>query len=144
KREPVCITAGAMGGGLPHSDLYVSADHGMVLDGLVINASALVNGDTIRFVSASELPRMFIYYHIETEAHDVILANGAAAETFVDAVSRRDFDNYQEYLELYGTERIIPEMPMPRISSQRLVPHATKDRLRRAVPLANEKAKKRA
>ena len=125
-RAPVRIAAGALGN---HSDLYVSADHGMIMDGLVINASALVNGDTIRFVPMSEMPSEFTYYHIETEAHDVILANGAASETFIDAAGRAAFDNCQEYLDLYGAERIIPEMDRPRISSRRLVPHAIKDRL---------------
>jgi len=127
RRAPVCIKAGALGN---HSDLFVSADHGMIVDGLVINASALVNGDTIRFVPASEMPTEFTYYHIETEAHDIILANGAASETFIDAAGRKVFDNYQEYLDLYGVERIIPEMNRPRISSQRMVPPVIKDRLR--------------
>lgn len=119
---PVRIAAGTFGNDVPHTDLTVSADHGMVLGGHVINASALVNGTTIRFVPGAELPREFTYYHVETEAHDVILANGAPAETFIDCVTRSKFDNYQEYLDLYGAERIIPEMPMPRISSQRLLP----------------------
>lgn len=78
-QAPVCISKGALGGGLPHADLYVSADHGMVLDELVINASALVNGATIRFVPMAEMPGVFTYYHIETEAHDAVLANGAPA-----------------------------------------------------------------
>ncbi|KMW56064.1 hypothetical protein AIOL_001016 [Candidatus Rhodobacter oscarellae] len=123
---PVCIAAGALGN---HSDLYVSADHGMIVDGLVINASALVNGDTVRFVPVSEMPQEFTYYHIETENHDVILANGAPSETFIDVAGRAAFDNYQEYLDLYGAERIIPEMRMPRISTARLLPQAIKDRL---------------
>jgi len=129
RMQPVRIRAGALGDGLPHSDLTVTADHGMVLDGLVINASALVNGTTIDFVPMAELEDSFTVYHIETEHHDVILANGAPAETFVDAVTRSHFDNFQEYLDLYGAERIIPEMDRPRISSQRLVPEAIKARL---------------
>ena len=68
-------------------------------------------------------------YHIETENHEVILANGVPAETFVDVVTRSHFDNYQEYVELYGAPKIIPEMPYPRISSARLLPQAIKDRL---------------
>ena len=127
--QPVRIRAGALGGGLPHSDLTVTADHGMVLDALVINASALVNGDTIDFVPLDELEDSFTVYHIETKDHDVILANGAPAETFVDAVTRSHFDNYQEYLDLYGAERIIREMPLPRIASARLVPQSIKHRL---------------
>jgi hypothetical protein len=127
--QPVRIRAGALGNDLPHADLTVTADHGMVIDGYVINASALVNNDTIDFVPVAELPEQFAYYHIETENHDVILANGAATETFVDAAGRAAFDNYQEYLDLYGAERIIPEMRRPRISSQRLLPDAIKTRL---------------
>ena len=38
-------------------------------------------------------------------------------------------NNYAEYLELYVTERIIPEMDRPRISSRRLLPDAIKRRL---------------
>jgi len=75
-----------------------------------------------------------VYYHIETEAHDVILAEGALAETFIDYADRKAFDNYQDYVDLYGAERIIPEMARPRISSRRLVPDAIKARLGIAEP----------
>lgn len=44
---PVGIFAGALGDGLPHSDLTVMADHGMMADDLVINASALAKGSSI-------------------------------------------------------------------------------------------------
>ncbi|WP_420325652.1 hypothetical protein [Mameliella sp.] len=71
----------------------------------------------------------YTVYHVETEEHDVILANGAPSETFIDYRDRRAFDNFDEYLDLYGCERIIPEMPAPRISSARLVPQAIKNRL---------------
>ncbi|WP_420325654.1 Hint domain-containing protein [Mameliella sp.] len=118
----VRIRAGALGHGLPHSDLTLTADHGMVLDGRVINAAALVNGDTINRVSVADLSTRLTVYHVETEAHDVILANGAPSETFIDYRDRRAFDNFDQYLELYGVERIIPEMPLPRVSSARMLP----------------------
>lgn len=122
KMLPVCISAGALGNGLPHTDLYVSAGHGMIVDNLVVNAGALVNGSTIRFVTAEEFRQSFCYYHIETENHDVVLANGAASETFVDYIGRMAFDNYQEYVDLYGSDRLIGEMPRLRISSRRQLP----------------------
>ncbi|WP_417207933.1 Hint domain-containing protein [Antarctobacter sp.] len=122
KAQPVRIRAGALGHDLPHSDLTVTADHGLILDGHVINASALVNGGSIAFVPQADLPETFTVYHVETAAHDVILANGAEAETFIDYRDRRAFDNFNEYLDLYGAERIIPEMAHPRISSARHVP----------------------
>jgi hypothetical protein len=122
KTSLVRIRAGVLGKGLPHSDLTVTADHGILIDGYVINASALVNGATIDWVPLAELADSFIVYHIETEAHDVILANGAPAETFIDYVGRRSFDNYQEYIDLFGAERLTQEMPLPRISARRLLP----------------------
>ena len=129
KSEPVRVKAGAFGSGVPHSDLVLTADHGLILDDLVINAGALVNGTSIQFVPASELPNPMIVYHVETENHDMILANGAVAETFLDVTDRKSFDNHGEYLDLYGIERIIPEMPYPRISSARLVPASIRQRL---------------
>ena len=107
----------------------MTADHGIFLDGHLITASALVNGDTIRALPLAERPVSTRFYHVETENHEMILANGVAAETFVDAVSRREFSNYQEYLDLYGAERIIPAMATPRISSARLIPETIRTRL---------------
>ena len=124
-----CIAKDALGDGVPNADLIVTGDHGMVLDGLVINASALVNETSITWVQPAELSDQIVYYHVETEQHDVILANGAEAETFLDVAERAKFDNYAEYLDLYGVDRIIPEMKLPRISTARLVPAHLKTRL---------------
>ena len=129
KHAPVCISAGALGHALPHTDLYLTADHGMILDDMVVNAGAMVNGDTIRFVPLSEMPSEFTYYHVETEQHDEVLANGAASETFIDYVGRKGFDNHQEYLDLYGSEQIIPEMKRLRVSAKRLLPPQLAQRL---------------
>lgn len=127
--QPVRIRAGGLGDGLPRRDLTVTGEHGMMIDGLVINASALVNGTSIDWVPLDEIADEVTYYHVETEAHDAILAEGAAAETFIDYLDRRAFDNYREYLDLYGAERIIHEMPVPRISAARLVPETIRQRL---------------
>jgi hypothetical protein len=129
RSEPVRISAGALGNGLPESNLYVTAYHGILIDGYVINAGALVNDRTIYFIPQMVLAPRFTVYHVETEDHDIILANGAPAETYADCVTRSGFDNYQDYLELYGVERIIPELPYPRISSARLLPEPIRARL---------------
>ncbi|WP_420853576.1 Hint domain-containing protein [Roseicyclus persicicus] len=126
---PVRVQAGALGDGLPKRDLVLTADHALLVDDLLINAGALVNGSTIDWVPLSELGARFIVYHVETEDHDIILAEGAPAETFVDYVGRQAFDNYAEYVALYGDERIITEAPYPRISTPRLLPPALKARL---------------
>ena len=129
RMEPVRIRKDALGPGVPHSDLTVTADHGMVLDGYVINASALVNGASIHWVPLSELDQSVTYYHVETENHEIVLANGAETETFLDMSGRAAFDNFQEYLDLYGAERIIHELPRPRIASARLLPENVRRRI---------------
>lgn len=77
----------------------------------------------------AELGESFTVYRVETETHDVIRANSAPTETFVDAATRSNFDNFQEYLDLYGVERIVREMETPRISTQRLLPEAIKEQI---------------
>lgn len=101
----------------------------MIREGLVVNAGAMVNGGSIRFVPSGELPEGFACYHIETEAHEVVLANGAPSETFVDHVTRSQFENCQEYLDLHGAERVVAEMPRPRVSTQRMPPDALRAKL---------------
>jgi hypothetical protein len=41
------------------------------------------------------------YFHLELAEHDVIFAEGAAAETFVDCDSRGMFHNAREFSQLY-------------------------------------------
>ena len=125
---PVRVKAGALGNGLPHTDLVLTADHALIVDGLAIDAGALVNGTTIVREPVGRLPERVTWYHVETEGHEVILANGAPAETYVDYVQRSAFDNHAEYLALYGEERTIAEMPLPRVSAARLVPPALRAR----------------
>ncbi|BBU56998.1 hypothetical protein KU6B_32630 [Mameliella alba] len=126
---PVRVRAGALGQGVPHSDLVLTADHALILDGLAVNAGALVNGTTITRDLLANLPERVTYYHVETEGHEIILANGAAAETFVDYLGRRAFDNFAEYLALYGEDRTILEMNRPRVRSARHLPAALSARL---------------
>ncbi|RAH97811.1 hypothetical protein DLJ53_28665 [Acuticoccus sediminis] len=127
--SPVRIAAGALGDNLPHSDLTLTAEHGLWLEGYVVNAGALVNGDTVSFVPVADLPDAVTYYHVETADHDLIVANGAAAETYIDYIGRRAFDNFQQYLDLYGDETPIRELPAPRISARRLLPGVIRQRI---------------
>lgn len=126
---PVRFTAGSLGDGLPHSDLTVTADHGMLVDGVICHAGALVNGTTITRVPLTEMGETYTVYHIETDAHEIILANGAPAETFIDNGSRRSFDNFAEFESLYGDVPEMNELPYPRAMSARQVPARIRARL---------------
>jgi hypothetical protein len=76
--------------------MYFS-DHG----GMLIEARDLVNGVSI--VQAESIDKVE-YFHIELDTHDVIIAEGALSETFIDDNSRGMFDNASEYDTLYAEE----------------------------------------
>ena len=99
---PVRLTAGSLGENVPHSDLTVTADHALLVDGVLCAAGALVNGTTISHVPLEEMEETYTVFHVETEGHEIILANGAPAETFMDMTGRMAFDNYGEFQSLYG------------------------------------------
>ena len=101
----------------------------MLVDGVLCEAGALVNGTTITRVPLSEYDESYTVYHVETEAHEIIFANGAPSETFVDNVSRRAFDNHAEFTGLHGEQSEMKELPHPRASNARHLPERIRSRL---------------
>jgi hypothetical protein len=97
---PVKISRFAIDGKAPYADLYVSPAHAIYVDGILIRASDLVNGVTV-VADAKPEALSLNYLHIELDAHEAILAEGLAVESF-----QRDdphaFDNADEYVSLYG------------------------------------------
>jgi glycosyltransferase involved in cell wall biosynthesis len=95
---PVCIEAGALDLDQPRRDLWVSPHHAMFLEGVLIEAINLVNDVSI--IQARRVERVD-YIHIELDTHDVILAEGAPSESFIDDDSRGLFQNAHEFAALY-------------------------------------------
>jgi hypothetical protein len=87
--QPVRLRAGSIIDGVPRRDLYLSPDHALYLDGILVPAKALLNGETIAQLSVSQV----VYYHIELAAHDVIFADGTPVETYLDCGNRAAFEN---------------------------------------------------
>lgn len=127
---PVAIAAGALGAGLPYRELRLSPDHALLVDGVLVQAGALVNGTTVTRLGAADVDDRFVYFHVELEDHSLILAEGVPAETFLDNVTRRRFDNWAEYRALYGEPAgSIAELAVPRVKSARQLPRALRQRL---------------
>ena len=74
---------------MPHRDLVVSVDHGMFVDGVLVQAELLVNGSTI----VRERQAAVIFWHVELDRHAILLAEGAPAESYLDTGNRRQFGN---------------------------------------------------
>lgn len=98
--QPILVRVGALGDGLPHRDLRVSADHSLFFDGHLVPARLLVNCTTI-MVDATHTE--MDYYNIEFECHTIVLAEGIEVESYLDCGNRARFDNAQEQSEWLST-----------------------------------------
>jgi hypothetical protein len=98
--SPVRFHVGALGGGLPKRDLYVSAGHSMKIGDHLVDARLLVNGVTITQCQRFE---RLDYYHIDLGEHHCILAEGAWSESYLECnANRESFVNADEF---YDTHR---------------------------------------
>jgi hypothetical protein len=75
--------------GQPARDLFLSPDHAIFAEGVLIPVKHLLNGGAI-----TQLPVDGVtYYHIELSHHAVILAEGLPVETYRDTGDRHAFAN---------------------------------------------------
>jgi hypothetical protein len=122
---PIRIAQGAIGDKIPSRDLFVSPGHAICIDGALIHAFRLVNGASI--TQAASVGNV-IYYHIETENHEIIFAENCPAETFLDENFRAQFQNAAEYLALYPGHPAARTACLPRLEHGFLL-HAIQQRL---------------
>jgi T5SS/PEP-CTERM-associated repeat protein len=95
---PVRIAAGAFGDNMPVRDLYLSPDHAVYVDQVLVPVKRLINGHSI-----VQVPRDRVtYYHLELPWHDVIRAEGMPAESYLDVGDRGNFANNDGVVRLYA------------------------------------------
>jgi hypothetical protein len=87
--RPLRIKADALAHGVPSRDVLISPDHAIFLEGVLIPVKHLADGAAIAPEPCAEIT----YYHVELPRHDVLLADGLPAESYLAADNRDSFDN---------------------------------------------------
>ena len=129
-KNPIRVAAGTFGA---TADLLMSPSHAINLEGNLIEAGALIDHASVERVTewnATELT----YFNLELDQHELIWANGVATESYfssyrTNGFSRQSWDNYSEYVALYGEGELMQELDMPRIAFSRQIPAAVAAKL---------------
>ncbi len=87
---PVIVRKGALGPNVPSADLRVTKGHSFWLDDVLIPVEFLVNHRSILW---DDRAQEVTVHHIELETHDILVANGAPAESYRDDGNRWLFQN---------------------------------------------------
>jgi hypothetical protein len=87
--RPFCVRAHSFGRDLPARDLFISPEHAIFTEGVLIPVRHLALGDAIAQIDAEDI----CYYHILLDRHEVILAEGLACESLLDVYCETVFDN---------------------------------------------------
>ena len=108
---PVRIMAGAFGGGLPERELRLSPGHPVLVGadenhrgGHLVPIMCLINGTSIARMPVDSVT----YWHLELDAHDILLAEGLPAESFLDYGTRPWFGADAEDHALANPEFVVP------------------------------------
>ena len=107
---PVRVLAGAFGAGLPERDLRLSPGHPVLVGadarcegGHLVPIMGLINGTSIARVAADAVT----YWHVELDGHDILLAEGLPAESYLDWGDRPFFDEASNHA-LHNPDHVVP------------------------------------
>jgi parallel beta-helix repeat protein len=89
---PVRVVAHAFAPGRPARDLIISFDHAVAWHGTLIPIRYLINGASIMQCPVERVE----YWHVELPAHDLLLAEGLVAESYLDTGNRAAFEGVQQ------------------------------------------------
>ncbi|MBO1358591.1 Hint domain-containing protein [Acetobacter sacchari] len=99
---PIRILRNAIADGVPYKDMLITPEHGLLFDGNFVPARMLVNDRSVFYDrSITE----YEYYHVETEKHSVIVADGAPTESYLDTGNRQTFRQHGPVARLGGKPR---------------------------------------
>jgi hypothetical protein len=98
---PVRIPKDFFGLDQPSEDLYVSRNHGIIMDGILVPAYKLMESHGLEQCFKR---RTVTYYHLELDAHSGVLANNLPAESFLDCGNRRGLNEKTSVKKIKNNE----------------------------------------
>lgn len=96
---PVRILKDAIAEGVPYKDMLVTAEHCLFFEGKFVPARMLVNGVSVFYDKSAT---SYDYYHVETEQHSVLIADGMLTESYLDTGNRSSFRVEGKVVRLFG------------------------------------------
>ena len=94
---PVRVRAGAFGENVPARDLYLSPDHAVFVNGVLVPVKLLIDGSGIVQVKRDRVR----YFHVELPRHAIVLAEGLTVESYLDRGDRADFQDGDGAIRLF-------------------------------------------
>ena len=110
--RPIRIAQSALAPGMPHTDLYLTQTHAVLIDGVLVEAGNLITGTTITRYDADELDQLE-FFHVKLGRHDVIYAEDTPCETL--STVDENAVNLADYLRRYGPANRDEPLCAPRI-----------------------------
>ena len=101
---PVCVHADALAPMRPKRDLFLSPDHAIFSEGVLIPVKYLINGRSVAQFAVATVT----YVHVELPRHAVIVAEGLPVESYLDTGDRQAFTSTagpRTLHPVFGSER---------------------------------------
>lgn len=99
---PVRVLKNAIAEGVPYKDMLITPEHCLFFRDRFVPVRMLVNGVSIFYDKSIT---SYDYYHVETEQHSVITADGMLTESYLDTGNRSSFRQEGKIATLRGAVR---------------------------------------
>lgn len=114
---PITITAGALGNNIPEHNLQISRQHRMLISSTISERMFNNREVLVKALHLTELPGIYIdvnatdleYFHLVFDDHQIIIANGAASESFYpgeEALKALSPEAYTEITTLFSEKQL--------------------------------------
>ncbi len=94
---PFRVSSGAFSENVPVRDLYLSPDHAVFVNSVLVPVKLVINGTSIAQVKR----RHVRYFHVELPRHAVIPAERLPVESYLDLGDRANFQRYGDLVRLF-------------------------------------------